>query len=447
MQGGYTLLRPSREGSLYLSGLFALALLVALFVPVIVRSRGVLDSERLRLLPITPRAFYLLRLLGNHPLRMLLALSALLWGWVGLASLPRGAGVALLEAVQLVGWAVGGIMAVQLAEDLLSPRAPMLFFLPAFLVAVEGIQLLLLYSSVHRDLIPGLGETGGSGSVILLGGGASAGELALAAALLTVCLALAWIGRAVAGRYARPSRPPGRATYLSRTISAVSVRIAPSAPATLWKEIALVLRLAFSRTFLAVTLVVSLTAFMTGIPWLLPAAFLGWLVFSHNLLGGDLPLGGRLRYDLLPLPLTRVFWRRHVAVLLVASLSVLMAGLIAALVGGRIPLLHAGAAYAFGAGLFAWQTVAGDRVSLRYPKEVGLRTLLLQGGYVSPIAWVSLAVGGALAGAIFTGVLQLARILPLSDAADRAVAALCASTLIFTVFYGLSLAAHLRRGA
>jgi hypothetical protein len=421
---GYHLLSaPRGSGGEYLSGLLGGSLVTALFFPVILRSADVLSSARFRILPVTPKTFFLLQLLLGNPLRTLLTAIVLCWGVVGLVIGRASAVVLAAEIVQLMAGMLTGVMAVQTAESLCRRFAPGFFYLLSLFLGWMGFQVVLFYGDAYADLaIHGLAASADNPRAwLLLGeGGTASAEILLALALLGACVAAVRLAWSVVERGDRPTSP-SRVPRLGRAVSWLAAGVSPGSPASFGKELALALRLSGSRALLSIAFGTAVFAFLAEVPLFLPVGFLGLVTLSHNLLGADLPLGGDLRYRLLPGSVRGLFWRRHAALALVALVCVVgAAALVAGVTGRGFHLLTGVIALAFGMSLFAVSTVPGDRVSIRAPKALGLRAVFLEGGFVATAAWVSILVLYSAVLAVLTGAGYLLR--ALAPAAPHRVA-------------------------
>jgi len=405
LHGGHTLFHPAAAGWLYFSSLFGIALLAALVVPVLAGSENVLSSPRVRLLPLTPGYFFLLRVMFGNPLRILLALSALGWGLAG-STMTATKGVhAGVAAVQLLAWTTGAVVGMQLLEDTLGRRVPSLFAGVSMYLSASVMQLLVLYASLYEHLA----AFEAYGPVPLWN------QLLFAAIGLAITAGLTLLAHRVSERHAHPAAAGPRAGMF-RPISFLAAWLTRRAPALLAKELAVVLRPTFHRVNLIFTAGIALAAFVLHLSWLLPLAAGIWVVFAHNALGPDLPHGGTLRYALLPIPLERILQHRHVAMLVVASGCILIGAAVAALISGwGVGLSQVLAAYLFGMAYLLMSTVPGDWISIRYPREVKLRYELEGGTKYSPAAWFSISAVTAVASAVVgTALLLLHMVLDLS---------------------------------
>jgi hypothetical protein len=445
-QAYYTLGTPPVQERLYVGGLFAAGLLVASFVPVIFRSENVFSSLRLRILPIPARRLFLLYLLFGAPLRTLVVASSLLWGITGLvlvrATVPAPGAVVF----QYVSWAVATMIGMQVAEDVFRRRLPTMFYLVSLLLGLMALQVLVFYSDAFPEVVVDLwSETGQRLEWLSSGDGNAVIEWLWALVMACVAAGLAHLGVKMAARADRPMVPPRRTTRFHRLLDVVAGRISPGAPASYRMELALLSRVAFSRALWIITFGIAAVATFADAPVLLPLAFFGWITFSHNLFGADIPLGGDVRFTLLPPDRLRRFRRRHTAIGLVATLCVATAAAAAFLFGRQPRIGWAGATWLYGISLFALSTVVGDRVSSSLPKPIGLNAVLLEGGFVSSRAWLSIGGTYLLAGSLLGGTGYTIRTLhPSASVEATTLITLVVTSLVYLCVYALSLVAHSR---
>lgn len=374
LHGYFGLRIPPGSGSLYLTLLYVLAVLTAMFLPMMFHGSTVLGTRRFDLLPYTPHYFFLLRLLFGQPLRVLLALSAAGWTMVGLIGLPLGGLHTLLALLQVTGWTVAATILGQIAEDFLLQRRAIALHTLLSVIGVGAGTLLMSYGSFYRDVADPSARLIG-GSALLLGSQAAYGfEVLVVLAAIGACGGAILLGRRVGELHARPASPPRQIPLLAHVIGRVSSVVAPGAPASFGKELASVLRYLRIASGLIWPFLFGILAFFAGNPFLLVVPSLIWALHTFNLLSVDLPLHGMTRYRVLPQPIARVLRLRHLSMLFGITLSVLAAALVAAVFGWLNPpevgpprMFMYPIAYLYGISFFLLACVFGNRLSIRYP--------------------------------------------------------------------------------
>lgn len=445
---GYHTLALKTTGQL--TSLFGAALAVALFLPVQLRGESILASPRFALFPYTPRFLFLLRPLFGNPFRVLLTVPALGWGIMGQLSVGRGN--PLVEALQLFGWTLLGMVAAEIVDESLRRRPSLLVYQAALLVFAFASAVLAEFSEfrVWADVLDVRLER--ASSALLVGGHAGVVvEVLLALVLLGMSTVLLALGRRLAERW-QHSVPRQEPRILTGFVTSVAQQLAPWAPASLAKELAMVLRVVLMRINFVWIIAVTAITFYAGAPFLLAAAFGLWIGFVYNLLGPDVPGGGLTRYHLLPAPLSRVFAYRHLAIILVSLGCALGTALVAGVLGWwKLPVAGAATPIAYpawllyGASLVLLFAVTGDYISEHFPRRIAVRNLLEEndppGGWGQGVLTLfALGATGLVAGAVLAG--WAAAPLPLSDnSAMRVFAALPLAALTHGGIYLL----HLRR--
>lgn len=203
----------------------------------------------------------------------------------------------------------------------------------------------------------------------------------------------------------------------TRPTRAVARAIAPHAAASFGKELGLLTRVRVYWISYAYFFVISAAVFSARNPSLFAITFLLWMGTGYNTLGPDVPLGGLLRYEIMPRPLKVTLAMRHAAVLVVSVMTAAAAfGFVVALggLGGTEPISveTSFSAYftwfTYGASLFLLSTITGDWMSAREPRAIGLRSMN-QGGMgagtaTSSILWFVAFVGTlAISGLLVIG--------------------------------------------
>ena len=449
LHGYHTLNLPDASPGL-LTLLFAAALGVALFLSVQIRGENILASPRIALLPFAPRALFLLRPVFGNPLRVLLIVSALAWGLLGMVQLEAASQV--IETLQLLGWILVGVAAIEIAEDVLRRRASLLVYgatVLGFAVAVTvlaGLQDYIPWAEALQQRLQGSGW-----QALLVGSTAPLkAEVGVVFILAGTSIMLLRTGQQLAERWERSGPPAESRGQFAGLLPRVARRVVPSAPASFTKELALTLRVVLLRiNYLWIPVVVGI-AFYGGVPFLFAAMFGYWIGLSYNLLGPDVPRGGLVRYQLLPAPLSRTLAYRHGAIVLVSVALAIGLILLAGAAGiWRLPASGPATRLAYplwllyGTSLFLLFVVTGDRISRRFPRRIAVRNLLEEGspagGWKEGVA--TLFAMGATA-AIAALVLGVWSAVPFSsDSGTRLLVALPFAALT----HGLIYRAHLRR--
>jgi hypothetical protein len=400
---------PAEGGAAYLSFLATCATLTALLVPVRLRAWSVLESRRFDLLPLTALTRTLLRQAFGNPFRLLLVGSVWTLSAAGVLRLSLGATRTLLELVQLTGWSLAGVVAIEIAEERLRHRSSIVLNGALRAMLVASLVILVRFDQIHLWLTNGtIPIPHGVAAALLLGGRAALGweVITLAASLLTTG-ALLLVARAVAHRYAACPPRERRTVTLAAPITALARALSPRSPASLAKELGHTVRalpfwLAHGWLF-----VVSAAATSGKNPALLSAAFFLWMSAAYNILGLDVPMGGLIRYELVPRPLSRTLAFRHAAILATGTLTALAALLVVAALGGLSGPRAADASplayviwFAYGASTFLLVTTTGDWISAREPRAIGLRRIPRNGrgaGKAGSLLLLFIALGLTLA--------------------------------------------------
>lgn len=435
---------PAVEFPLYLTGLVVVGWLGAVAIPVLFRPDPVLASRRFELLPLTPRRFYLVRLLAGNPLRLLLVASAFFWGLVGRVLLAGPVVLALLEIVQLGAFALLLLALLELAEHRLRRVAASALYIAAVFIVMLLVDGVLFYSVFYRDVVlPILSSLASApGAALLMGGGGGVGE-EIVLTLVVMAVAAGALAGGVRIAPAARERGSGRRLPLRR----LAERIPGSFAEAITKELAVLTRAAVGQTGLFVAAMIAGFAFYADIPFLVAGAFLSFLVLSHNPLGPELPYGGDRRYALLPQAASTILAARHLAVVLTVSMVIAVVALAFTLLRGwTMPIGGLLLAWLYGVSLFLFATAVGDRVGRLYPKPIRVRDVILRGGFVTTLSWISLLLVLTAAGAILAGwVVMLGRVVGGLDEVGLVYAALGLASLTYLTAYAGSLQLHRRQ--
>jgi hypothetical protein len=401
---------------------FCAALAAALFVSMAMPGGGPLASLRFDLLPWTSAHFFMVRLWFAQPLRTLLALSALLWTGVALLRLPVPTGAAMLALLAVTAATAAGLMLVQVAEDALMRRRALGVLRLLSMIGLGGL-IVLLSPNVVRELARAPPPWVRAASADWLAAtGPGMPTVAATTASLIALLAAGWLSYQLAPRHTAPAAParaaaPGGGATLA--LVRIAGNVVPAAPAAFGREVASLIRPGRTVSGFVITFALAAAAFRLGVPWLITAALLLWAMWTPNLLGVDLLLGGRTRMELLPVPLARTLRLRHAAVLLLVSSSVAAAGVVMALAGvWRSPVVAGGShalylvALLYGAGLFLLATLPGDRLAMRFAfwydfatrQRIGRQPPLLA-GMLGTAVFLMLAAIAAAVGIVATRLL------------------------------------------
>ncbi|MGI8507871.1 MAG: hypothetical protein ACR2MQ_00940 [Gemmatimonadaceae bacterium] len=401
--------------------LTAAALILALLAPSLLRVGSVLDSRRFEILPLQPFVVLLARPVFGNPFRLILTIFVLLVCGAGIAHLPLPAEQTVLEILKLLGWVLSGLVAVEIVEEVLRRTSSLLLYAVVLLLLAASLLVLAALRTVR--VLLGTGSfpvMHGPMSSVLIGSDAGARwEVAAAVAPFLLFVALVTIGKVVAEKFrALPPRTSQTRVWV-RPIPAVARLVAPRATASFGKELGLVIRVRVYWIGYVYFFAVSAAAFSARNPSLFAIAFLFWMAAGYNTLGPDVPMGGLLRYDLMPHVLKRTLAMRHAAVLAVSALTAAAAfGFVALIgsVGGTEPrsVETSPRAYVtwlvYGASLFLLSTIMGDWVSAREPRAIALRSVV-QGG-----VGAGTAASGIIGFVAFAGTLATSGILIVSAA-------------------------------
>lgn len=407
---------PAINGGVYLSVLTAAALTMALLAPSLLRVGSVLESRRFEILPLQPFVVLLARPVFGNPFRLLLTIFVLLGCGAGITHLPLLPEQTVLELLKLLGWVLSGLVAVEIVEEILRRTSSILLYAVVLLLLAASLLVLAALRMVRVLL--------GTGSFPVMHGpmssaliGSDAGwrwKVTAAIAPFLLFIALFTIGKAVTEKFRALPPRTGQTRAWVRPIRAVTRVVAPRAPASFGKELGLVTRVRVYWIGYVYFFAISAAAFSARNPSLFAIAFLFWMAAGYNTLGPDVPMGGLVRYDLMPCFLKRTLAMRHAAILVVSALTAAVAFVFVALVGNvggtepRSVETSPGAYvtwFVYGASLFLLSTIMGDWFSAREPRAIGLRSVI-QGG-----AGAGTAASGIIGFVAFAGTLATSGIL------------------------------------
>jgi hypothetical protein len=432
--GHSTLVGPRGEVAYY-DGLFIVGTLTAVTLPLLLREADIFGAVRLRLLPVSTNVLLALRLVIGRPLRTMMVAVVLFWGsWAGISMF--GTWVGMGASLRMLAWLMLGIVVIDLVEQVGKQHAPELFNLGVLFLFALVLPSFLFYPIDAPATVALLGSLPGW-LVIVQPFSAHAGRAstlsliapaAAAAVLLAVQSKLANTGFLAGAPRQRATKPLLRAIP-----GGVKVR----------KEVALLTRTYFARALHAVAFAICGFSALTGLWSLLPLSALAWITLSHNHFGPDVPLGGRSRYQLTPISLYEVLRARRSALFMLGGM-VLTAGAVAgALIHRESDVLLWGASAVFGMSILGATMITGDRMSLRWPKPIGLRDVLIGGGFLHGRAWWGVVT--VYIGTIASVIAAFMMLYPLLKDSERAltVAGLLLSAGILAAASAVS--AHLLR--
>ena len=403
---------PAVNGGAYLSLLTVAALLTALLAPILFHAGSVLDSRRFEILPLRPFVVLLARPVFGNSFRLLLTIFVLFACGTAIAHLPLPPDQTALEVLKLLGWVLSGLAVVVIFEEILRRGSSILMYAVKLLLLAFSLPVLAAPRTVRVLLRSGsFPKLHGPLSSVLIGSDAGVRwEVAAALAPFLLFVALVAIGKAVTEKFRALPPRTGQTKAWVRPIRAVARLVAPRATASFGKELGLLIRVRAFWIGYVYFFAVSAAAFSAKTPSLFAIAFLFWIAAGYNTLGPDVPMGGLLRYDLMPRVLKRTLTMRHAAVLAVSAVTAAAAFGFVALVGSvggseRRSVETSPSAYVtwllYGASLFLLSTIMGDWVSAREPRPIGLRSVV-QGRVGAGTAASGLVGFVALAGTVAT---------------------------------------------
>jgi len=427
----------------WISGLFFIAAGSAASLPTLFGRSDLFDPARWALLPTSPTGRLIVRLITANPLRIILSVILLLAAGGMMSRGHLGPIRTVLEDVQALGWSILVALLGEASEVLIGRRAAGLYVMGTFTLLLFCVQGLVAYPQFHAEIVAPLAAAHLSAwlQAFLLGSrGPLVNEALSAGAILTTC----WVVLRVASRlYGAPGagRRLGEGRRSGRFVDAISTRVDPRAPDLLAKEIAYCSRPSGPRVGLLISAVLVVLGFVVGIPFFLIAVTYYWTVLCFNTLGLDVPYGGVDRYHLVPMSLRHALLRRQIAVVSLGILLLALGAAVSPLVSVRpvLPLRTAVAAV-FGLSLYLFATVIGDRVSVRWPKRLGMRDVLVSGGIVSRAAWIALFGWSILeAGLLTLSLMLLHQLFPHQDPAEWVFGGLALASALHLAGYGASL--------
>jgi hypothetical protein len=266
-------------------------------------------------------------------------------------------------------------------------------------------------------------------------------------------------GRAMLVRLSRRPPPPPPDARLSSALAGALARLAPRARAAFAREIALLLRFVFVRVDLVYVAAAAVAAFVFGLPFTLLSLPFLWLSVMINFFGPDQAGGAMTRYALAGYPLRRVLFFRHMAVLLLTTLTVALAAAAVALFGAiRVPSVGPPTYwmyplfFGYGLTLLLLLSVGADRYSLRYPDPIAMRMLFptrtktsgAAAGVLALLLFIATAAGATLVFLVVWAALGAAP--PVLTPMQRLVAAVVGASAVNLGLYAYSLHAHARAG-
>lgn len=363
------------------------AIAVVAFVPVIVRGKRLTAARRFDLLPLSRPQRMILRILLDMPLGPLLALPGVVITSVVVARSVGGPHLLILAHVfQLTAAFTIAVLTMDLTGNHLGTRYPNLVFWPTLFAALLALQVFVAFPTLVR-------QTGNTGAIdarwlvriAITPGGPLIDEYLLACGLALTAALMARVDMIIP---AQPLRTP--APHPSRSSGGL-VRWFPASDAIGVKERAYILRPYISRNAVFVSSAIVLFSDVMRQPLIMLFAFGFWLLFSQNLFGYDFPLHGTTRYRLLPFPLTRIVHAREFAMWLVMLIIVTVLSVPGLLFGPLERWLFMWPFFLFGSGLFLAAALLGRFTSIRSPRPLHRRSLIVHGGTVSPMGYIAIS--------------------------------------------------------
>jgi hypothetical protein len=416
----------------YVSALLLTTLTTALFLPIFLRSKSILDSRFLRLLPLTDTQVLWLRLVIADPARLVACVAAWAWGVVGVMRIHAGPGTTALALIEVTAVVVAGLILLAILEDTVGLAAPTIFYIVAALVALTVVQVLVTFHAtwVETGAAPAWVDALEPRLVAWDPRTSTVWGLADGIGSVALCVVLFVAAKGVAARAMRPRPAGARGRPRGRAIEAIARRLAPRSSASLAAAMAMLYRLYTARFGWLLTAFFAVSAFVLPIPFLLVGVFGFWAIFGHNLLGPDQPFSGVLRYDLMPYSAADAIRARRRAVVTTVTCMVLTVAVPAGLILGWRGTTLRLVAFALALGWFGAAAIGGDRVSRHYPKPIEVRAFMMRGGYVQPIAWLSLLATSIGVVAVFVVLYDAAKALdPIAPVVAQGVLALALSSV------------------
>jgi hypothetical protein len=400
VRGFHTLGQQPANPAVYHDGLFVVGIATVLVVPLFLRDNDVLRSSRLRLLPLSRGRLVALRLVVGRPLRTLLAAVVLFWGsWAAVALHGALGGGAV--ALRIAAWLLMGITAMDLLEHFARRYFAALFEVAVLMAGGYVMPLFIFYPMGAPEVTFLLGSLPEWLREILLPSRAPLAPYGGAVSLLFTLLITGLL--VVVGQRRIFDGAPRVSPGLYERFTIASARLIPLGP-TLQKELASLTRLYFARILHGMAIAICAFAAYLGAWWLLPAASLGWITLAHNLLGGDDPLAGRIRYRIAPVSLFQVLRARHTALFLIAGIVLLGGALAGALLHPGTGVVRWVAGAVLGVAIVCFTTLTGDWFSVAHTKPIGLREVMLGGGYVASISFLGVAATYLACAAVVLGI-------------------------------------------
>lgn len=360
------------------------AIAVVAFVPIILSGNRLSAARRFDLLPLSRPQRMILRILLDMPLGLLLALPGLVITSIVVARSVGGSHLLILAHVlQLTAAFAIAMLTMDLAGNHLGARYPNLIFWTATLAALLAVQVLVAFPTLmQQEANGGAPDAGWVTGVEIRRDVPLVTEYFLVCSLVLTAAVMVWIDILVS------AQPLRHSALRSRRSSAILGRWFPASDAIGVKGRAYILRSYISRNAVFVCSAIVSLSYVLRQPLIMLFAFGPWLLYSQNVFGYDFPLHGTTRYRLLPLPLTRIVHVRESArwlVMLVIVSVLSVPGLL------FIPLdrwLLFWPFFLFGSGLLFVTALLGRLTSIRSPRPLHRRSLIVHGGIVSLLGYI-----------------------------------------------------------
>jgi hypothetical protein len=383
----------------------AASVVLLLAVAVLFGTDPIVRNRRLHLLPWRGRD----RLLVASTLVSPFAVGAAVLSWLGLTwsgtvSLATDFGGSLLVAGILATTFIAAIAGARTLLLHVAPRAPSVMFWTAMAFALL-VGSSMLRSEPAADLVT-LAHTLGLAEYLTRLGPLNA--LGALGATLLVLLG----GTAFIADRGQPLGLLPDITIRSRHRTRLSEKgTALFGPAT-WKELALLGRATLARNALFASAALAVMALWASAPFGMALIYLFSLQIAFNVLGFDLPLSGRERYQLLPSGLVRALHARETVM---SGVTLAFGGVIAFGFALQRPqsLLIALAWLLLGQAMFSVALIFGRFTSIRWPKPLHVWQFFVHGGIISIAGYLGSAAALIITiGTAFTVHALLAAVVP-----------------------------------
>ena len=398
--------------------------------PLLVRAPSPFASKRASLLPLSSAQRLVLRLMfGNIGGTLGCAVAFLTFSTVLATVVPARADVTVLQVLRLVVIFGSALVFLDVLGTYVAYKAPNLLFWSTLLLALFSMQEL-----VRVNPWGGMSQGVFGAAEPLASWFSFRPDATFASEAVLVMLSLVMAGTILALNMAltrQVQRPRVAARQWFRRRSTLLARY-PLVAKELWYCV----RPIVARNALIVALLITGLAFAAGTPFLLLFNFMFWTLLSQNTYGFDLPLDGLTRYQLIPIPRTRILHTRELVVGGVAAIVFLPLWFVSAVfhpIGLWLSFL---AWFLLGYAAYLMVALVGRWTSSARPISISRSTVMLRGGVVSMRGYLAASLATT---AVFALVLAIYRVLRSADWIGSTLAVFSSAALIAGLYATLAM--------